>query len=146
MKDLHTFRIIINDLPLKDNYSYVHVLLKDEKGKIIKTVTEHALLHDKDFRDISGLYIGLKEAAQAKAERILILTDNPLLGAIIKGELKSDCGDYYGFDPDIEHMVAGFEKVKMEIVSRKSLPRYQADHTHTDFLSLGIHVPKHVFT
>jgi hypothetical protein len=146
MKDLHTFRIIINDLPLKNNSSYVHVLLKNEKGKIIKTVTEHALLHEKDFRDISGLYIGLKEAAQAKAERILILTDNPLLGVLIEEGMKSDCGEYYGFYPDIKKMVSGFEEVKMEIVSWKSLPRYPADHTHTDFLSLGIHVPEHVFT
>jgi hypothetical protein len=76
----------------------------------------------------------------------LILTDNPLLGVLIEEGMKSDCGEYYGFYPDIKKMVSGFEEVKMEIVSWKSLLRYPADHTPTDFLSLGIQAPKHVFT
>ncbi|MGA1875168.1 MAG: hypothetical protein ACMUIA_06150 [bacterium] len=144
MEDSHTFIIIVDDLSLKNYSSHVHVLLKNERGKIIKTVIENALLHDKDFRDISGLYIGLKEAAKAKAERILIVTDNPFLGAIMKEGIKGDCEGDYGFYPDIEKLVAGFEEVKIELVSWKNRAANVADYHLTDLLSLGIQVPAQV--
>ena len=94
MKELHQFFILINNMSLRTNPSNVCVSLKDKEGKIIKKIEENALLPDKNFRDLSGLYIGLKEAENFGVRRVLILTDNSFLGAIIKTGLRKDYMDY----------------------------------------------------
>jgi len=116
MRELQQFFISINNMSLENNLYNVCVSLKDKEGKIIKKIKENALLPDKNFRDLSGLYIGLKEAENFGVRRILILTDNSFLGTIINNGLREDYMDYYGFYDDISNMIDNFEEVRVKVV------------------------------
>ena len=103
-------------MPLKDNPFYIRILLMDMKGKTLKTVEEKALLSDKNFRDLFGLYIGLKEALKFKFKKILILTNNSLLGAIIKPDFKKHYKDDFGLYPNIKRLSDRFKDIGVRVI------------------------------
>ena len=117
MKEFRQFFIGVNNISRKNNRSFIRVLLKDREGKIIKEIEENALFKDKNFRDLSGLYIGLKEAENFGAKKILILTDNFFLRSLIKNGHGEDYMDYYGFYNDINRMINNFEEVRVKVVA-----------------------------
>lgn len=117
MEEFQQFYILINHLSFKNNPSHIRVSLKDKGGKIIKEIKENALFMDKNFRDLSGLYIGLKEAKKFGAKRILILTDNFFLRTIIKNRQRESYINYYGFYNDINRMINNFKEVRVEVVA-----------------------------
>ncbi len=117
MKEFQRYFILINNMSLKNNPCYVRVSLKDREGKTVKKIEEHALFSDKNFRDLSGLYIGLKEAEHFGVRRILILTDNAFLGTIIRNGMGDGYTDYYGFYPEIKKMINAFEEVSVKLVA-----------------------------
>ena len=113
MKKLPQFFIFINNRSLKNNSLYIHVSLKDEEGETIRKIEENALISDKNFRDLSGLFIGLKEALTLKAGEIFIISDNDILRTLITNEIREDYIDPYGFYPDIKKLINKFEEVKI---------------------------------
>ena len=116
MEKIFEHYIFINNMSLKDSPFYIRILLKDMEGKTLKTVEEKALLSDKNFRDLFGLYIGLKEALKFKFKRILILTNNSLLGAIIKPDFKKHYTDDYGLYPNIKRLSNNFKNIVVRVV------------------------------
>ena len=108
--------IFINNMPLKDNPSCIRILLMDTEGKALREVEEKALISDKNFRDLFGLYIGMKEALKFKFRRILILTNNSLLGAIIKTDFRMHCTEDYGLYPNIKRLSDNFKKIEVRVV------------------------------
>jgi hypothetical protein len=116
MKDDRQIFILINKRPLKDSPSHVRIALKDTKGKTVKKIEEYALLSDKNFRDLSGLIIGLKEAISLGIGKILILTNNAFVGIMVKNGPGEGYVDYYGFYPDIKRLISGFEEVGVKVV------------------------------
>jgi hypothetical protein len=117
MKDFQRCFILINNMSLRNDPSYVRVSLKDREGKTIRKIEENALFSDKNFRDISGLYIGLREAEHCGVKRIMVLTDNSFLGTIIKNGLGESYVDYYGFYYDIKRLMCNFEEVGVKVVA-----------------------------
>ena len=116
MEKLQQFFVLINNMAFRSNPKYIRVSLKDREGKVIKKIEEKALFKDKNFRDLSGLYMGLKEAENFGAKRILILTNNSFLSAVIKNGHGEEDIDYYGFYNDINRMINNFEEVRIKVV------------------------------
>ncbi len=102
--------------------SFIHVSLRDGEGKVIEEISENALLSDKNFRDLSGLSIGLTQAKKLGARRISIGTSNILLLEIlIKDEQGRTWKDHYGFHSDIKRMINSFEHVEIKIFGQESM-------------------------
>ncbi|MEW5803456.1 MAG: reverse transcriptase-like protein [bacterium] len=131
MKEPEQFFILINNfidsnlLSLR-NSSSIHVSLRDKKGTVVEEITENALLSDKDFRDLSGLSIGLTRAKKLGARKILIVTNNIFLGILIKNEPGKAWRDNYGFHADIKRLINTFELVEVKIVSHEGKQRKAA--------------------
>lgn len=85
-------------------------------GNTLKIIEEKALLSDKNFRDLFGLYIGLKEALKFKYQSILILTNNILLGTIIKSGFRKGYTDDYGLYPNIRELSDNFKNIEVKVV------------------------------
>ena len=130
MKTLDQFFILINDNidsnipstgdpPSSVDPPSVRVSLKDREGKLIEEITENALLSDQNFRDLSGLSIGLTQAKKRGARRILIITSNIFLEILIKNEPGRTWKDNYGFHSDIKKMITHFEQVEVKIISQE---------------------------
>lgn len=117
MEEFQQFFILINNMSLKNNPFYIRVSLRDKEGRTIKRIEENALFSDKNFRDLSGLFIGLKEAEVLGLKKVLVLTNNAFLGTIIKNGLGEGYMDYYGFYPDIKKMIANFDEVGVKVVA-----------------------------
>ncbi|MEW6379332.1 MAG: hypothetical protein AB1611_06970 [bacterium] len=102
-------------LPQQKSPPFIKVSLMDGKGRTVDEVLENALLPDKNFKDFSGLFIGLTRAERIGGKRILIITDNILLQILIKSEAAGAWKDSYGFHADIKRLMNNFEEVKVEI-------------------------------
>ena len=103
-------------MSLRDSPLYIRILLKDMEGKTLKKIEENALLSDKNFRDLFGLYIGMKEALKFKFKRILILTNNVLLGSIIRTGFRKGYSDVYGLYPNIRELSNSFKNIEVRFV------------------------------
>jgi len=124
MEELEQFFILINNTVDSDlspaSNSFINVSLRDGGGKIVEKISENALLSDKNFRDLSGLSIGLTQAKNLGARRISIGTNNILLEILIKDEPGRTWKDNYGFHTDIKKMINGFEQVEVKIIGQES--------------------------
>lgn len=116
MEKICKFYIFINNIPLEDSPFYIRILLKDMEGRIHKKIEEKALISDKNFRDLYALYIGLKEALKLKYKRILVMTNNVLLGTIIKSGFKKGYRDDYGLYPNIKELINNFKDIGVRVV------------------------------
>ncbi len=129
MEGFEQFFILINNtidssLSPKNNSlsnSFIHVSLRDGEGKVVEEISENALLSDKNFRDLSGLSIGLTQAKKLGARKISIGTSNILLEILIKDEQGRTWKDNYGFHADIKNMINSFEHVEVKIFGQESM-------------------------
>ncbi len=112
------FIFINNNISRNNHPSFVLVFLKNKEGKTVKKIEERALFADKNFQDISGLLIGLKEAIRFGAKKILVLTDNLFLQNIIRNGIRENhYFDHYGFFPDIIEMMNNFDEIGVKVVA-----------------------------
>jgi hypothetical protein len=72
MQESQWLYIHINNTVTPKDQCYVQVSLKDSEGKAVEEIVENALLSDRNFRDLSGLLIGLTAARKLGIRRILI--------------------------------------------------------------------------
>ena len=108
--------ISLDNLSFENKQHFIQVSVKDGKGKLLKEIKEKALFSDKNFCDICGLFIGLQEAEKFGVKKVLILTDNTLLGKFINNGHGEDFIDPFGFYPDIKKLINKFEKVEVKFV------------------------------
>ena len=116
MKELQRSFIFLNSQRFKNDQCCIQVFVKDGKGKLLKRIKERALFSDKNFCDICGLFIGLREAKKLGVKNVFILTDNTLLGKFINNGHGEDFVDLFGFYPDIKALISKFEKVNLRVV------------------------------
>jgi len=101
------------------NNPSIHVSLRDRGGKIVEEISENALLADKNFRDLSGLSIGLTQAKKLGARSISIETNNVLLEILINDRPGRTWKDNYGFHSDIKRLIKNFERVEVKITGQE---------------------------
>ena len=118
MQESQWLFIHINNKVTTRDHCYVQVSLEDRAGKTIKEIVENALLSDRNFRDLSGLLIGLTAARKLGIRRILILIDNIFWGTIIKHGQEEGYRDCFGFYPDLKGLIDSFEEVEVNVASR----------------------------
>ncbi|MEW5803519.1 MAG: hypothetical protein AB1847_15610 [bacterium] len=114
MNEYEHFFILVNPVPLNGHSSSIHVSLQDGKGETVEEIQENALLSDNNFRDLSGLYIGLNTAEKHGIKKVTVLTNNVFLRAMVQSERKEM--DSYGFSPDIKKLIGNFEEVGIDVV------------------------------
>ena len=100
MEELQRSFISLNNQRLENDPHYIKVSVKDWEGKLLKKIEEMAVFSDKNFCDICGLFIVLREAEKLGVKKIIILTDNTQLGKFINNGHGEDFTDSFGFYPD----------------------------------------------
>lgn len=116
MKELQQFFISLNNERSKDDPYSIKVFVRDGEGKLLKRIEEMAVFSDKNFCDIYGLLIGLKEAIKLGVKKVFILTDNSQLAKFINNGYGEDFTDHFGFYSDIKSIINNFEKVNIRVV------------------------------
>ena len=116
MEELQQSFISLDNQRSKDDPYSIKVYLRDGDGKLLKRIEEMAVFSDKNFCDIYGLLIGLKEAIKLGVKKVLILTDNTLLGKFIDNGYGEYFMDSFGFYPDIKSLITKFEKVNIRLI------------------------------
>ena len=116
MEELQQSFISLNSQRFKDNPYSIKVFVRDGEGKLLKRIEEMAVFSDKNFCDICGLFIGLREAIKLGVKKVLILTDNSQLAKYIDNSHGEDFTDPFGFYPDIKSLINKFEKVNVRVV------------------------------
>jgi hypothetical protein len=122
-EEFEQFFILINNTidsnPSSPGNKSISVCLRDGGGKIVEEISENALLSDKNFRDLSGLSIGLTQAKKLGARRISIETSNILLEILVKDTPGRTWKDNYGFHTDIKKLINDFEHVEVKIIGQE---------------------------
>ena len=116
MEELQQLLISLNNQRSKDDPYSIKVFVRDGEGKLLKRIEEMAVFSDKNFCDIYGLFVGLREAKKLGVEKVLILTDNTQLPKFISNGHSEDLTDFLGFYSDIKSLINKFEKVSIEVV------------------------------
>jgi len=76
VKELQRSFIFLNSQRFKNDQCCIQVFVKDGKGKLLKRIKERALFSDKNFCDICGLFIGLREAKNLGVKMIIPYWEN----------------------------------------------------------------------
>lgn len=116
MEEFQQSFISLNNQRSKDDPYSIKVFVRDGEGKLLKRIQEMAVFSDKNFCDIYGVLIGLREAIKLGVKKVLILTDNTQLIKFINNVYGEDFTDHFGFYNDIKSLINKFEKVNIRLV------------------------------
>lgn len=116
MEEFQRSFISLNNQRSKNDPYCIKVFVRDGEGKLLKRIEEMAVFSDKNFCDIYGLLIGLREAEKLGVKKVFILTDNTQLEKFINNGHGEDFTDHFGFYPDIKSLINKFEKVNIRVI------------------------------